>query len=258
MPSSLPPRGWGASMMRMGSGSAWVVLSCLLLGACGVEQVAEEDVTGTVTSSLEDPNYANAVGEGTTALVLNPQAAVGAPDGVFATLPSEAGEGLMLDLGEGQESSGILEVYTQGPVGSSAQATVQFLTADGGYFSSGVLYLRSRWEGVDMQYVWYSQTIPYRYVVIRSVAGKPFNVDAVVARRRAICGDGVIYGTGELCDDGNQLSGDGCNSICRVETGYTCSGEPSVCVDRDECALGTHACPANTVCVNTPGSYVCQ
>lgn len=42
------------------------------------------------------------------------------------------------------------------------------------------------------------------------------------------CGDGVVD-RGEACDDGNNASGDGCSSICGVERGYTCEGEPSSC-----------------------------
>lgn len=44
----------------------------------------------------------------------------------------------------------------------------------------------------------------------------------------AICGDGAI-GMGEDCDDGGTDDGDGCNSMCQVEMGYECMGEPSVC-----------------------------
>ncbi len=51
------------------------------------------------------------------------------------------------------------------------------------------------------------------------------------------CGDGVIS-TGEACDDNNAGSGDGCNILCSVETGWECSGEPSVC---------TRLCGNNTV-----------
>ena len=43
-----------------------------------------------------------------------------------------------------------------------------------------------------------------------------------------VCGDGLIEGT-ETCDDSNTDGGDGCSSICLVESGYTCSGEPSTC-----------------------------
>ena len=35
------------------------------------------------------------------------------------------------------------------------------------------------------------------------------------------CGDGVI-GSGESCDDGNTVNGDGCNASCNVETGFIC------------------------------------
>src|SRR3989344_1291557 len=45
-----------------------------------------------------------------------------------------------------------------------------------------------------------------------------------------ICGDGAIdLELDEVCDDGNLLIGDGCDDACQVESGYTCSGEPSVC-----------------------------
>ncbi len=43
------------------------------------------------------------------------------------------------------------------------------------------------------------------------------------------CGDGVVY-SGEGCDDGNTAAGDGCSTSCTVETGWSCVGEPSVCV----------------------------
>ena len=43
------------------------------------------------------------------------------------------------------------------------------------------------------------------------------------------CGDGDLD-TGETCDDGGVASGDGCSDQCGVESGWSCSGEPSVCV----------------------------
>ena len=50
-------------------------------------------------------------------------------------------------------------------------------------------------------------------------------VDDETARR---CGDGIIAPS-EACDDGNAASGDGCSSTCRIETGFQCTGAPSVC-----------------------------
>ncbi len=49
----------------------------------------------------------------------------------------------------------------------------------------------------------------------------------------AKCGDGIIAKdvTGvllEQCDDGNNVDGDGCYN-CLVESGWVCSGQPSVC-----------------------------
>ncbi|HEY4242791.1 MAG TPA: OmpA family protein [Kofleriaceae bacterium] len=55
-----------------------------------------------------------------------------------------------------------------------------------------------------------------------------------------VCGDGQV-GAGEGCDDGNTLSGDGCDSQCNVETGFTCTGSPSVCTMNGACGNGVVA-----------------
>ncbi|KRW99950.1 Insulin-like growth factor binding protein, N-terminal [Pseudocohnilembus persalinus] len=39
-----------------------------------------------------------------------------------------------------------------------------------------------------------------------------------------ICGDGIRVSIDYECDDGNNQDGDGCNSKCQIETGWTCSG----------------------------------
>jgi cysteine-rich repeat protein len=46
-----------------------------------------------------------------------------------------------------------------------------------------------------------------------------------LARR---CGDGAIAPS-EACDDRNATSGDGCSATCAIETGFGCTGEPSLC-----------------------------
>ena len=47
------------------------------------------------------------------------------------------------------------------------------------------------------------------------------------------CGNGVFEPSeGEQCDDGNTASGDGCSSVCELEPGANCDGQPgelSVC-----------------------------
>ena len=45
------------------------------------------------------------------------------------------------------------------------------------------------------------------------------------------CGDGIVT-WGDVCDDANRVSGDGCDATCSVEPDYTCvndPGGPSVC-----------------------------
>eukprot|EP00960_Hanusia_phi_P038060 753264-Hanusia_phi.AAC.3 len=41
-----------------------------------------------------------------------------------------------------------------------------------------------------------------------------------------VCGNGV-RNSGEQCDDGNTVSGDGCSNVCTVEAGYSCTGGSS-------------------------------
>jgi len=65
----------------------------------------------------------------------------------------------------------------------------------------------------------------------------------------ATCGDGVVAAT-EACDDGNTISGDGCDPDCKVEQGYTCAGEPSACATAcgDGLVAGAEACDdGNTI-----------
>ena len=47
---------------------------------------------------------------------------------------------------------------------------------------------------------------------------------------RTRCGNGRIT-DGEQCDDGNDTAGDGCSPGCVVEAGFSCTGEPSHCVN---------------------------
>lgn len=48
----------------------------------------------------------------------------------------------------------------------------------------------------------------------------------------AVCGDGLVFSS-EECDDGNNDNGDGCSSICQLETNYRCQSNstknPSLC-----------------------------
>lgn len=47
------------------------------------------------------------------------------------------------------------------------------------------------------------------------------------------CGNGVID-TGEECDDGNYVNGDGCTS-CAIDLGYTCARTGATAATPDTC-----------------------
>ena len=54
------------------------------------------------------------------------------------------------------------------------------------------------------------------------------------------CGDGMQV-TSEACDDGNIINGDGCSSLCLIESKYVCFNgsvsSPSVCLISDGFSL---------------------
>ncbi|NTX63199.1 DUF4215 domain-containing protein [Myxococcus sp. CA051A] len=234
----------------------------LLLGSCGVESLdgaerpgGDGEVTQTSQELAWDP-YADAVASGTTGTVLNASAAVGAPDGQAATLLSLLNTALVLDLGAGEEGTGDLRVYYQG-LSLALVAQVDFLRANGTLIGSSPVHLVELGVGTHVAVATYPGSEPYRYVRLRGALLALYLVDAVETSIRPFCGDGVLGGV-EVCDDGNQLSGDGCSIVCQVEPGYTCAGQPSVCTDIDECALGTDTCAPGEVCVNTPGGFECE
>jgi cysteine-rich repeat protein len=61
------------------------------------------------------------------------------------------------------------------------------------------------------------------------------------------CGDALIQ-CFETCDDNNLNNLDGCSSTCSVETGYTCSGTPSICARcGDGLIKGSEVCDDNNL-----------
>ncbi len=55
----------------------------------------------------------------------------------------------------------------------------------------------------------------------------------------AECGNGTIQ-AGEQCDDDNVNNNDGCSAVCRIESGFMCTGSPSICTHA-ACGDGTFA-----------------
>jgi hypothetical protein len=75
-----------------------------------------------------------------------------------------------------------------------------------------------------------------------------------------VCGDGFVDLI-EGCDDANAAPGDGCSAACAIESGYACSGLPSVCaaVCGDAICLSVENrgnCPAD--CPSTCGNDACE
>ena len=88
-----------------------------------------------------------------------------------------------------------------------------------------------------------------------------------VSQNQSICGNSILE-SGEICDDGNLITGDGCSSICQIEEerecetnadcndGLFCNGQEA-CVDF-ECVSGTSvSCSAFNlsevnICTNNP------
>lgn len=55
------------------------------------------------------------------------------------------------------------------------------------------------------------------------------------------CGDGNIdTASGEACDDGNAVSGDGCSELCQIEPGFDCT--VNTATDEQPCSSGTGSC----------------
>ncbi|MFP2960319.1 EGF domain-containing protein [Myxococcus sp. 1LA] len=229
------------------------------------ESLAREEAWTQVESSSEkvrapppDP-YADAILQSGVVAVINPNNAVGPPDGNVATFLNVLTGALLLDMGEGEEGTGPLRVYYRG-VSLAVIAQVDFLRPDLSVISTGQAFLLDLGIGTHSTLVPFSNATPYRYVRLRSGLLSLYSVDAVEDTGfggGAVCGNGQVE-TGEQCDDGNAVSGDGCGASCQVEPGYTCTGtQPSVCTDDNECTNGTAQCSVNASCTNTPGSYTC-
>ncbi len=85
---------------------------------------------------------------------------------------------------------------------------------------------------------------------------------AVEASAMIACGD-AVRSPGELCDDGNTVSGDGCRADCRqIEPGYVCMSPGAACtytaVCGDQSVAGREQCDDGNVIAGDGCSASCQ
>ena len=113
------------------------------------------------------------------------------------------------------------------------------------------------------QFDTYNETLVVQ-TLLKAGFALPYNfTDTVVVSE---CGNGRIEGY-EMCDDGNSVEGDGCDAICRIESGWTCkiqqipaspdNSTTSVCTDINECLHPSVVCSPYARCYNKPGSFDC-
>jgi fibro-slime domain-containing protein len=76
----------------------------------------------------------------------------------------------------------------------------------------------------------------------------------------ATCGNSIKE-SGETCDDGNKVSGDGCGIDCRIEANYTCPTVGKACVHNVVCGdhliEGTEECDDGNTAANDGCSPTC-
>lgn len=75
---------------------------------------------------------------------------------------------------------------------------------------------------------------------------------------RSLCNNGFRE-VGEECDDGNTASGDGCSSVCKVESGWVCEHEDfsaaDICVQGDILAMDTFEDAGNPPGMPSPPNW---
>ena len=92
----------------------------------------------------------------------------------------------------------------------------------------------------------FTGTATFDYTVDDGAGGTDTGTVTVNVILVNVCGDGTVFGA-ETCDDGDTDPGDGCDENCQTENGYTCDGQPSVCITTcgDGVTAGLEECDDN-------------
>jgi len=77
-----------------------------------------------------------------------------------------------------------------------------------------------------------------------------------------VCGNGLVEGLREACDDGNELDGDGCAANCLIESGAGCAVDGLGLSGASSCMSGfcesdSSICKELPICVSNPGDFRC-
>uniref|UniRef100_A0A673XR27 Neural EGFL like 1 n=1 Tax=Salmo trutta TaxID=8032 RepID=A0A673XR27_SALTR len=81
----------------------------------------------------------------------------------------------------------------------------------------------------------------------------PDNRCCNVCKGYDFCAEGLICGENSECKNQNT------RAECECMSGFaSIHGDSTYCEDIDECAVQSHYCQANTMCVNVPGSHRCD
>jgi hypothetical protein len=125
--------------------------------------------------------YADAVAPESTAVVIDANNAIGAPDGRFAQVSGMfGGRTLVLDLGAGEDGVGSLDLYSSNLNRTFAnEIRVDLVTGGGTLVLSRTVNLIGL--GSHTTTVQNASTKPYRYVRIYAYQSQVFGVDAVRA-----------------------------------------------------------------------------
>jgi cysteine-rich repeat protein len=109
------------------------------------------------------------------------------------------------------------------PVGTTEDAAIWLKdSSSGGPISDGAnvfMYLDAKAQSPDLA------------VIAHVDSGYALDIS------QSFCGNGILD-VGELCDDGNAKSGDGCDGTCKVENGYICPTPGKPCLSILFCGDG--------------------